>query len=571
MPDPSTSGADDARGTATPNNTAKPNNTAAPNKPAAPNNTAKLSVADPCVGTVLRDRHVLIELVDEFGRTQWWRATDTELQRPVLVSITATATDGETDRPRSIAQRRLGFTPIIHDVQHTENGLIVVMEPVPGRSLRQTLRENGRMNLVAAEALWVPLTAAVQEAHDVGLHHGNLRPDLVWVDPNNPDQQPMVLGFEISFVAPEAAYTSPELRGADASAHRIEPTASGDVYALSAMLYEMVSGHRPAGKPDRLHHQTDIDWPLADVVMSGLAPEPQMRPDSPGALAAALVDARQETAPKRTRKSADMPQLRPDPRRWLIPVFALFSLALVGTLIGWATGLFDGGSRTVTTATAITRTTIADEVEITVGPTAAPAPTAGAEPTPEPASTATSTPAPTPAPIAIIAAVPFDPPPGSNAENNSAVPFVFDGVEGTEWTTEVYGSSNFGGLKQGVGIWVEFAPATVQSVTLRSTAPGWRAQIHLADEPAESLDGWGEPVATVSLTEQNTGQVTARFVPQQTRAALIWFTQLAAFGGGFGASLDDITFNNDPVSSPQPIETSNGGEPADVAAETPTP
>jgi len=235
-------------------------------------------------------------------------------------------------------------------------------------------------------------------------------------------------------------------------------------------------------------------------------------------------------------------------------LLALFGLAAIATIIGWSTGLF-GGDATETTSSpvAVTETSSVESADPTAVATASPAtaePVATVPPTSTPAPSPTPAPTATPEPIAITSAVPFDPPPGSSAENNAASPFVFDGIVGTEWSTEVYGSANLGGLKQGVGIWVVYDSALIESITVRSATSGWQAQVYMSDQPAEALAGWGEPVATLSMSPTDAGQLTAEFAPQESGATLIWFTELASFGGGFAATLDDITFNDEPVASP---------------------
>ena len=114
----------------------------------------------------------------------------------------------------------------------------------------------------------------------------------------------------------------------------------------------------------------------------------------------------------------------------------------------------------------------------------------------------------------------FDPE-GGDGEHPETVGRVVPGVEGS-WTTETYNSTNVGG-KAGVGLYLTLTgPADVSAVEVDADASGWSAEIYVADTPADSLAGWGEPVAS----GEGLGP-SARFsvVPPRGGAAeLVWMT-----------------------------------------------
>ena len=61
-------------------------------------------------------------------------------------------------------------------------------------------------------------------------------------------------------------------------------------------------------------------------------------------------------------------------------------------------------------------------------------------------------------PIGIVGAQAFDPV-GGDGENSAEAPLAIDGDPATAWRTERYDSRAFGGLKDGVGIFVDLGEA----------------------------------------------------------------------------------------------------------------
>jgi hypothetical protein len=118
----------------------------------------------------------------------------------------------------------------------------------------------------------------------------------------------------------------------------------------------------------------------------------------------------------------------------------------------------------------------------------------------------------------------FDPA-GKDGENNGLLPLLADGNRDTQWESELYTSGRFPRNKTGVGVIVDLGSSrTIRSVTLHSPDTGWGAQLHVADERASSLDGWGPQVDFVTDAPK-----TVRFeaaTATSGRYVLIWIFQL---------------------------------------------
>ncbi|MEP7369776.1 MAG: protein kinase family protein, partial [Dermatophilaceae bacterium] len=176
-----------------------------------------------------------------------------------------------------------------------------------------------------------------------------------------------------------------------------------------------------------------------------------------------------------------------------------------------------------------------------LGSVVAPKVTAGAG---APSATGTPTVQPTTSlvgePIAILSATGFDPE-GDGHENNLQAARVYDGNLATAWSSEGYGSVNFGGLgKKGLGMRLDLgAPTSVSQVTIDLAKGPVDLTIYAATEG--SIDG-----ATVIGTASDASgriQIRATTVMPKTQYVIIWFTKLAPDGGRFRASISEIALS----------------------------
>lgn len=125
----------------------------------------------------------------------------------------------------------------------------VVTEPAGPFSLRDLLERHSRLSPERAAMLARQVASALRYAHEHGVIHANLKPENILVDETG--RHTRVVDFSLSFVSAEtgaitldtiarrAAYLAPEqVRG-----EQVGPAA--DVYALGALLYELVVGRPP--------------------------------------------------------------------------------------------------------------------------------------------------------------------------------------------------------------------------------------------------------------------------------------------------------------------------------------
>jgi len=125
-------------------------------------------------------------------------------------------------------------------------------------------------------------------------------------------------------------------------------------------------------------------------------------------------------------------------------------------------------------------------------------------------------------PVTLSAATGFDPQ-GDHAEHNADAPNATDGNAATFWTTEHYGSPNFGGLKDGVGLVLNApGPVALKTLTVTTDTPGFSALVKAGSSPESA-----QPVSS----EQTLGpKTTFDLTGGKASVYVLWITRLSASG-----------------------------------------
>ncbi len=212
-------------------------------------------------------------------------------------------------------------------------GLAIVMAHVPGRTLKELIREAGRLDPERAERFTRDIARALGAAHAMGIVHRDVKPENVFVDP---EDRPLLADFGLArsmtndsqltmagVAIGTPAYMPPEqIEGASLDAR-------GDIYSLGLVAWEMLSGHRPwEGEslyailyrqryeqlPDVRDLRDDVPDSLGDAISVAIEKNPAMRWQSAAEMIEALDGA---IIPRRTTRR---PPLSADTVRFARPV-----------------------------------------------------------------------------------------------------------------------------------------------------------------------------------------------------------------------------------------------------------
>lgn len=262
---------------------------------------------------LLAGRYRLLERLGTGGMASVWLAEDERLGRQV--ALKRLHGDGPEDMARRFEREAKVLASLNHqnvvavfDTVPDDEGIVIVMEHVPGETLRDALKR-GPLPPGEAAAVVEGIGAALDHGHRQGVVHRDVKPANVLL---RPDGVVKLADFGIAIAAERthitrtgtvmgtAAYMAPEqLEGRDA-------TPATDVYALGAVAFEVLSGRRAVGgkTPAEIVHRVatrpppDLreSWKAAPpaavaVVRRAMARDPRDRPSSAGDLAAELREA----------------------------------------------------------------------------------------------------------------------------------------------------------------------------------------------------------------------------------------------------------------------------------------
>ncbi|MGA8850521.1 MAG: Stk1 family PASTA domain-containing Ser/Thr kinase [Aeromicrobium sp.] len=210
---------------------------------------------DALVGRVLDDRYVIGERIARGGMASVFRAMDERLDREVAVKVMHHALGDDqqfTDRfvREAKSAAKLNHRNVVSVFDQGKDGDVayLVMEYVPGRTLRDLMRAEAPMPPLRALGLIEQVLIALSAAHAAKIIHRDVKPENVLI---TPDGDVKVADFGLARAVSAAttatggtligtvSYLAPEIvlhEGADARS---------DVYAAGAMLYEMLTGVKP--------------------------------------------------------------------------------------------------------------------------------------------------------------------------------------------------------------------------------------------------------------------------------------------------------------------------------------
>lgn len=200
-------------------------------------------------------RYRLVELIGEGGMGQVFKAHDTVIGRDVAIKVLPpemATLPGYQERFRREAQVAARLTEPhiipIHDTGEIDGRLYLVMPIIEGVDVHTVLAREGPMAPPRAVRVIQQLAAALNAAHRNGLVHRDIKPSNALM---TPDEHVYLIDFGIAHDSSATRMTQTGMMVGTVSYMAPERFLAGtvdaraDVYALTCVLHECLTGSRP--------------------------------------------------------------------------------------------------------------------------------------------------------------------------------------------------------------------------------------------------------------------------------------------------------------------------------------
>jgi non-specific serine/threonine protein kinase len=196
----------------------------------------------------------ILEKLGEGGMGIVYKAEDTKLDRTVALKfLTQQALGGEEEKARFTHEAKSAAALphpnicTVYEIDEVQSQTFIAMEYVEGRSLKDRV-ESGPLKLEEAVGLAIQVAEGLQEAHEKGIVHRDMKPANVMVTAKG---QAKIMDFGLAKSAKGAALTQTGTTLGTIAYMSPEQTRGGavdgrtDIWSLGVILYELVTGQRP--------------------------------------------------------------------------------------------------------------------------------------------------------------------------------------------------------------------------------------------------------------------------------------------------------------------------------------
>ena len=207
------------------------------------------------IGTILGNRYELLQIIGDGGMSIVYKAKCNKLNRYVAIKILKKEFSSDSDFVEKFKREAMAVASLsdnnivnIYDVGSQGDINYIVMEYVKGKTLKQLLKEQGKLNSRDAVKIAIQIGKALECAHRNNIIHRDIKPHNVLLTEEGIVK---VTDFGIAKASTSMTITnSSKILG---SAHYFSPEqARGivvdcrtDIYSLGIVLYELVTGRVP--------------------------------------------------------------------------------------------------------------------------------------------------------------------------------------------------------------------------------------------------------------------------------------------------------------------------------------
>ena len=278
-----------------------------------------LEIEADLIGAEVDARYRVMELIGEGGMGKVYLAEHIEIGKRVALKVLHQSYSRMPDlverfRREARAASKIGHPNIVDvtDSGTTADGSVYfVMEYLEGVELGSVIERQGAIDIARALKIAGQICRALQAAHREGIIHRDLKPENIYlITRDGAADVVKVLDFGIAktteaeaarerrLTSPGMAMGTPEYMAPEQAAGR-PADARTDVYALGAIMYEMVTGLPPYSgdnfmeiltkkatidPPPPITVRAELPIQVSDLVMASMARNPDDRPQSMEAL-----------------------------------------------------------------------------------------------------------------------------------------------------------------------------------------------------------------------------------------------------------------------------------------------
>jgi len=210
--------------------------------------------ADPLIGRLVDGRYRVRARIARGGMATVYVATDMRLERRIALKVMhAHLSDDSAFQSRFIqearAAARLADPHVVNVFDQGQDGELayLVMEYLPGITLRELMREQKRLTITQTITIMDAILSGLAAAHAAGIVHRDVKPENVLLAE---DGRIKIGDFGLARATTANTATGAQLLGtiaylAPELVTRGTADARSDIYALGIMLYEMLVGEQP--------------------------------------------------------------------------------------------------------------------------------------------------------------------------------------------------------------------------------------------------------------------------------------------------------------------------------------
>jgi serine/threonine-protein kinase len=225
--------------------------------------TRLVAVADDdLVGALIDDRYRIQDCIGKGGMGVVYRAKQTMIGRIVALKVLRkdviqdeSSVKRFMTEAKAMGDLKSAHTMTLHDFGVTSDGLLYyTMDFLDGRPLSKIVEQDGPMSIERTVDLMLQACDSLEEAHDHGILHRDIKPDNMFVTQRRGKEHVTVLDFGIAKLAGDVgadkitktgmicgtpAYLSPE------QVLYAKASPASDLYSLGIVFYECICGMAP--------------------------------------------------------------------------------------------------------------------------------------------------------------------------------------------------------------------------------------------------------------------------------------------------------------------------------------